>query len=86
MSAKKNKQSQEEASLAATIQPARTKWPHGHSAVTESWKPEGAVLLVSWEELYVFLCYRLGEAYSVCWTLQENTVARPSKQDAFVHD
>lgn len=57
-----------------------------HSSVTMLGKPEGAVLLVSWEELCGFLCYRLGEAYSVCWPLQANTVARPSKQDAFVHD
>ena len=90
-SARKNKQSQNGVSwrknnLAATIQSTRIKRPYGHSSVTVLETPEGAVLRVSWEELCGFLCYRLGEAYSVCWPLQANTVARPSKQDAFVRD
>lgn len=81
-------QLEEELSPAPTTQSARTKWPPGQSSVTMHWKPKGAVLLVSWEGclLCIFLCYQLGEASTICQTLQANPVARPLKQGAFVHD
>lgn len=47
------------------------------------WKPEGAVLLASWRNS-VYFCYRWGRP--TAFVGQANTVARPSKQDAFVQD